>query len=101
MERMFEHVSFEISKGLMVAVIVLSLIYWCKSIVFLIIEKQFLKADWTEYWLNFVTGLTIILFGLPLFQVFGLALGLSYLKLLIYRSDRIWYKYAKDSGSIK
>jgi hypothetical protein len=44
---------------------------------------------------------TVILEGVPLYQIFGLTMGIFYIKIMIYKKDKIWYKYAKNCGSMK
>jgi magnesium-transporting ATPase (P-type) len=100
-EKMFEKISFEISKYLMLGLMVMSLFYWCKTIVFLIIQNKFLNGNWGENWLDFGMGLSVILEGIPFFQVYGLTMGVYYLKILIFREDGILFKYAKDCGRMK
>jgi hypothetical protein len=70
-------------------------------VAFLLVQNKFLDGEWRDNWLDFGVGVTVILEGVPFLQVYGLALGMFYLKVLIYRRERIWYKYAKDGGAMK
>lgn len=91
-------ITFEISKYLVIAIIMFIFLYLCKTLVFLIIKKGFKRVNWLKIWLDLGKGVTVILLGLPIFQVIGLAVGSFYLKFNIYKTDGIWFKYAKDCG---
>jgi hypothetical protein len=54
-------------------------------IVFLIIQHKFTDADWYTIFIDLGKGISIILMGLPVFQVVGLAMGMFYLKIKIYK----------------
>lgn len=47
------------------------------------------------------SGLTVVLFGLPVIQLIGFALCSLYIKLQIYRNNRIRLKYVKDCAKMK
>ncbi len=38
---------------------------------------------------------------MPIYHIIGLSLGSYYFKLKMYKTDEIWYKYAKDCGTMK
>lgn len=39
--------------------------------------------------------------GLPIAQIFGLIVGLSYIRFSIRKTDSVWYKYVKDCGALR
>lgn len=66
-----------------------------------IIVQKITNQSWSKIWLDFAKGITVILTGMPIAQVIGFAVSSFYLKIKIFRTDNILYKYSKDCGTMR
>lgn len=76
-------------------------LYIGKIVALIIIRKDFVGQDWNKIFIDLGRGVSLMLMGLPIEQLIGLSLGSVYIKFNIYKSDKIWYKYAKDCGTMR
>lgn len=83
------------------SLILLIILYIGKEVIFIILLSSFSSQNWKIVFVDFVKCFTVVLLGLPISQIFGLALGSMYIKYQIYKTDGIWFKYIKDCANIK
>lgn len=92
---------FYLSKYIVLILILLILLYIGKVILFIILLNSLATENWKNVFVDLAYSLTIALFGLPISQVIGLAIGSIYVKYQIHKTDGIWFKYIKDCANIK
>lgn len=62
---------------------------------------KIVNQSWSKICLDFFKGITVILTGMPAAEVIGFAICTLYIKIRIYKSEKIFYKYSKDVGTMR
>lgn len=101
LEKKLDSIIFEISKYLVLLMILFVILYIAKVVAFAIVNQTVETQNWLKDVGYLLNGLAIILMGMPVMQLIGLIFGSFYVRYCIYRQDNIWYKYVKDCGTMR